>query len=301
MKKKKRLSIFTIIIVVFLSGSLIVLLLMLNQMNKNIEKLTVKFVQIEKEMEMEMTNKKNRELNDFETKNLVEINNIYSTYDSNFLKHATAINAPLFRIPDVTSEKVGIVNDTVLIYNTYLVKDNMRNTERWVYVEYVGEDSEEMTTDDCGYMLFSDLTLLDYTQEIYSEVGIGGIYIGHRYEDLIARFGLADDLIKDDYKEWYTYHLQYYLASYINPRTLCVDRLVLEKPSTHDLAINDDLSSQTKWDEYIRYFDRESIEYVIIDLGETQTLEAYFNEEVKLIVNHWKDEAQINSIEIVKM
>lgn len=299
MEKKRRLSIFTIIIVIFLSGSLIVLLLMLNQMNKNIEKLTVKFAQIEKEMEI--TNEKNREINDFETKNLIEIDNIYSTYDSNFLKHATAINAPLFRIPDVTSEIVGIVNDTVLIYNTYLVKDNMRNTERWVYVEYVGEDSEEMTTDDCGYMLLSDLTLLDDTQETYTEIGIGGIYIGHRYEDLIARFGLADDLIKDDYKEWYTYHLQYYLSSFINPRTLCVDRMVLEKPSTYDLKINDDLSSKTNWDEYIRYFDRELIEYSIIDSGETESLEAYFNDEIKLIVYHWKGEAQINSIEIVKI
>ncbi len=268
-------------------------------MNKNIEKLTVKFAQIEKEMEI--TNEKNREINDFETKNLIEIDNIYSTYDSNFLKHATAINAPLFRIPDVTSEIVGIVNDTVLIYNTYLVKDNMRNTERWVYVEYVGEDSEEMTTDDCGYMLLSDLTLLDDTQETYTEIGIGGIYIGHRYEDLIARFGLADDLIKDDYKEWYTYHLQYYLSSFINPRTLCVDRMVLEKPSTYDLKINDDLSSKTNWDEYIRYFDRELIEYSIIDSGETESLEAYFNDEIKLIVYHWKGEAQINSIEIVKI
>jgi len=299
LEKKRRLSIFTIIIVIFLSGSLIVLLLMLNQMNKNIEKLTVKFAQIEKEMEI--TNEKNREINDFETKNLIEIDNIYSTYDSNFLKHATAINAPLFRIPDVTSEIVGIVNDTVLIYNTYLVKDNMRNTERWVYVEYVGEDSEEMTTDDCGYMLLSDLTLLDDTQETYTEIGIGGIYIGHRYEDLIARFGLADDLIKDDYKEWYTYHLQYYLSSFINPRTLCVDRMVLEKPSTYDLKINDDLSSKTNWDEYIRYFDRELIEYSIIDSGETESLEAYFNDEIKLIVYHWKGEAQINSIEIVKI
>jgi len=277
LQKKKMLYIFNIIIVISLSVSLIFLILMLSE-----------------------TNKKINELTDFETNNLVEIDNIYSTYDSNFLKHATASNAPLFRIPDVKSEKVGIVNDTVLIYNTYLVKDNMRNTERWLYVEYVGEDSEDMTTDDCGYMLLSDLTLLDYTQETYTEIGIGGVYIGHRYEDLIARFGLADDLIKDDYKEWYTYHLQYYLSSFINPRTLCVDRLVLEKPSTHDLKINDDLSSQTKWDEYIRYFDRELIEYSIIDSGETESLEACLNNEIKLIIDHWKGEVQINSIEIVK-
>jgi|GEM_PF-2116877 len=299
LQKKKRLSIFNIIIVISLSVSLIFLILMLSETNKNLEKLTIKVAQIEKEMKI--TNEKISELNVSKTKDFYEIDNIYSTYDSNFLKHATASNAPLFRMPNAKSEKIGSVNDTVLIYNTYLVKDNMRNTERWIYVEYVGEDSEDMTTDDCGYMLLSDVTLLNNIQETYTDIGIGGIYIGHRYEDLISRFGLADDLIKDDYKEWYTYHLQYYLTSFINPRTLCVDRLVLEKPSTHDLTINDDLSSQTNWGEYISYFDRESIAYTIIDSGETESLEACFNDEIKLIVNHWKGEAQINSIEIVKM
>lgn len=299
MPKEKVISKFNIIIVTILSVLLLFSILKSTELDHNIAKLTIELEQTKKELDITLD-----EINEYDVAKIIsneDIDTIYSTYDSNFLKHATGSNSPLFRIPNSKSKKIGIVDDTVLIYNTYQVTQNTGNIEVWAYVEYVGENTEDIGADDCGYMLLSDLTLLNNIPKTYTEIGIGGIYIGDRYENVIARFGVAKDLIKDDYKEWYVYHPQYYLRTFIDPKTICVDRMILEKPSNYDLLINEELSSKTKWDEFISYFEKESIDFAIIDSGETERLEGYFNNEIKLVISHWKGEFQIEFIEIVEM
>ena len=63
---------------------------------------------------------------------------------------------------------------------------------------------------------------------------------------------------------------------------------------------NNVLSSKMNWNEFVNYFESESVDYRIDDLGEMECLEVNFNTETKLTIKRLKGSLQISRIELIK-
>ncbi len=245
--------------------------------NQRLEEIMDRVVELESNIETENISLKES-----------EIKNIFAYDESWFIKHATCENASMYRLPDTKSEYVGNINDTVLIYSVYRVQVSTNLFELWAYVEYVGEPDDGVASDQSGYVKINDLNLVEIKNDTRNQFGLGDVYIGSRYENVIDSLGTDYVFIKGEYKDWYMFFEKEKIFAYIDPKTLCVRKVVVERPNFISFQLNDYLTTKIRWNEFIDYLDENRSDYKIIDSGVTEFVEWYTSDNIKVSVGHVK-------------
>ncbi len=78
------------------------------------------------------------------------------------------------------------------------------------------------------------------------------------------------------------------IFAYIDPKTLCVRKVVVERPNFISFQLNDYMTTKIRWNEFIDYLDENRSDYKIIDSGVTEFVEWYTSDNIKVSVGHVK-------------